>query len=63
MDELDSMDWGRYLRAMEAGRIAEIEAKRDAQIAGHAKPTPDEWEQIREHDALLEGDDGDSDDE
>lgn len=60
LDELDAMDWGRYLRAMEAQHMGEIEAKRDAQIAGNTKLTPDEWEQVMAHDALLEDDDGDS---
>jgi hypothetical protein len=54
------MDWGRYLRAMEAARMGETEARRDAQIAGNAKLSPDEWEAVKEHDALLEDDDGDS---
>lgn len=45
---------------MEAQHMGEIEAKRDAQIAGNTKLTPDEWEQVMAHDALLEDDDGDS---
>ena len=53
------MDWGRYLRAMEAGSISDLEARRDAQVAGHASLTDDEWERVREHDAMLEGDDVD----
>ena len=59
LDELDRMDWGRYLRAMEAGSISDLEARRDAQVAGHASLTDDEWERVREHDAMLEGDDVD----
>lgn len=55
LDELDGMDWGRYLRAMEADHMQTIEDKRIAQINGDIKAdaiTPEEWEQIKANDLL-----------
>lgn len=47
------MDWGRFARAMEAEYTELIEKRREAQIAGQAELTPDEWEIIKEHDELM----------
>jgi hypothetical protein len=56
------MDWGRYLRAMEAEHIGNIEEKRQAQISGIIEPkdvNAAEWEAIQEHTEWLEELDGD----
>ena len=53
LDELDSMDWGRYLRAMEAGNVEDIEDKRLSHINGKVKKLDaDDWDAIREHDRM-----------
>lgn len=47
------MDWGRFLRAIEAQAIERVEEKR---IRGIEKPDSleaEDWEAIREHDELM----------
>lgn len=56
LDEIDRMDWPRYLRAMEVNRVMAIEDRRAQFLAGKIDPhalTPDEWAAITEHDNLL----------
>jgi len=54
LDELDRMDWGRYMRAIEAAQIELIEKRRAALLSGKATElTPDEGEAILEHDRLM----------
>ena len=56
LDELDRMDWPRYLRALEAAGIERVEDKRQQHIAGELgeeKLSAEIWEQIREHDELI----------
>ena len=50
------MDWPRYLKAMQAGNIEDIETKNMLQLTGKLKSediTADEWKQIREHDEMV----------
>ena len=56
LDELDRMDWPRYIRAKEVERVAAIEARRKQFLSGDLAPnalTADEWDAISEHDALM----------
>jgi len=56
LEELDMMDWPRYLKAMQAGNIEDIETKNMLQLTGKLKSediTADEWKQIREHDEMV----------
>ena len=47
------MDWGRYLKAMDAANTENIEDRRLAQINGKVKKLDaDEWDAIREHDRI-----------
>ena len=58
LDELDEMDWPRYLRAMQAEKIEAIEERRKLFMANKIQPdelTADEWEAIREHDRWING--------
>jgi hypothetical protein len=51
------MDWGRYLRAIEAEHIGDIEEKRQMQISGIIEPkdvSAAEWESIQEHTQWIE---------
>lgn len=51
------MDWGRYLRVIEVEYIQALEARLEMHMTGKgeaANLTPDDWEQIAEHEALLE---------
>lgn len=56
LDELDTIDWPRHLRAWEAESIERLEERRRQQIAGEIPAdslSADEWERIKAHDALL----------
>jgi hypothetical protein len=54
LEELDAMNWPRYMRAMEAERIMQVEEKRLALLGGHIKSmSADEWELIAENEELL----------
>lgn len=54
LDELDQMDWPRFLRAMEAEAIIRVEEKRSAFFRGDVKTmSEDEWTMIVEHDELV----------
>lgn len=55
LDELDGMDWYRYLRARAAANIERVETLRARHLAGDAASLDaDDWRMIVEHDALLE---------
>lgn len=54
LDELDSMDFLRYWKALEVQRIQAIERLRDMQLSDKYQPTPAEWRQIQRHDRLME---------
>jgi len=61
LEEIDGMNWPRYLRAMEARNMAGIEDARKAQINGDIKTADMDtsiWEAIKEHDALMAEVDG-----
>ena len=56
LDELDGMDWPRYLRARQAQNMESVEKTRSMQIAGKLKADdiqPSTWEAIKRHDQLL----------
>ena len=59
LDELDEMDWPRYLRAMNAEQVEAIEEKRKLFMADRIEAgdlSAEEWEAIREHDRWINGD-------
>ena len=59
LDELDEMDWPRYLRAMHAEQVEAIEEKRRLFMTDRLEAkdlTADEWEAIRDHDRWIHGD-------
>lgn len=56
LDELDRMDWPRYLRALEADRIEQVEDRRALYLAQKLKAedlTADDWERIQMHDEWM----------
>lgn len=54
LEEIDQMDWARYLRAMQARHIMQVEKRRLALLRGDIKTmSPDEWAMIAEHEELL----------
>ena len=54
LEELDSMDYGRLMRALSAGHVEAVEMRRALYLADKAKPTDDEWAAIRDHDEWVE---------
>lgn len=50
LEELDQMDYGRLMRAIEAERMQDIEAKARTQ---RDKLTPDEWVALERHDRMM----------
>jgi len=56
LDELDRMDWPRYLRAIDAENIEAVEERRRLMLAGKIGKdgmTPDDWAAIRQHDEWV----------
>lgn len=54
LDELDAMDWPRYLRALAARRVFRVEEQRTELIAGRIQTLSEEdLNQIVEHDELM----------
>lgn len=56
LEELDNMDWGRFLRAREVAAIRSIEQQRELVTTGKldgGKLPPAIWERIREHDRMM----------
>jgi len=57
LEELDGMNYARYLRAMDARYIEQIEQMRASYLKGEVpsrKQDSDVWAAIRDHDALLD---------
>ena len=57
LEELDQIDWFRFLQAMDVGQIVEIERKRQLMIDGKLKTdllTARDWAIIERHDELYE---------
>ena len=51
------MDWLRLQRALEVGRMVDIENRNALYLEGKLKPDafkPHEWRAIQEHDRLME---------
>lgn len=58
MEELDGIDYGRFLRAVEAERMEAVERRRLLQIDGKLEElSAADWEMVKDHDAMVEGDD------
>lgn len=54
LEELDGMDWGRFLRAQEMRRLSQLESRRQAFIAGQLPAlTASEWDEIERIDRAL----------
>ena len=56
LEEIDAMNWPRYLRAMEARNMAGVEDARKAQINGDIKASDMDqliWQAIKEHDRIY----------
>jgi hypothetical protein len=56
--ELDAIDWARYMRALHAQHIEQIEDVRTAYFQGKHKPTADEAKEMLRHDQLVGETDG-----
>jgi hypothetical protein len=57
LEELDGMNYVRYLRAMEVRHIEQVEQMRTSYLKGEVpndKQDSDVWSAIREHDDLLD---------
>jgi len=53
LDEIDGMDWGRYMRAMKARRVERTETQRRIAIDDPDKMTAELARLILEHDELV----------
>ena len=54
LEELDQINWPRYMRAMEAERVMQVEERRLALLGGHIKNmSADDWELISENEEIL----------
>lgn len=56
LDEIDAMDWPRYLRAREAQAIEAVERTRSLRVARKLNDddiAPETWEAIKRHDELV----------
>ena len=56
LEELDTVDWFRFMRALEAERIEKIEERRELHVTGKLEAkdlSTDDWESIKRHDELL----------
>lgn len=47
------MNWPRYLRALAARRVEQVEQRRDRGIADNDALTTEDWEAVEAHDQLL----------
>ena len=57
LEELDGIDWLRLQRALEVGRIVELEGKNTLVTEGKLPTdslTPREWRQIQRHNAIFD---------
>lgn len=51
---MDTMDWPRFLRALDAAALEAAERKRAAYMAGEVSElAPSDWKTIAEHDKLY----------
>ncbi len=57
LEELDQIDIGRFMRAVQAERMESVEERRKAYLKDSkaTKLTDAEWEQIDYHERLLSG--------
>lgn len=54
LEELDQMDWARYMRAMEAEKVMVAEEQRSAFLGGSIKTmSEDTWKTIAENEEIL----------
>ena len=54
LEELDQMDWARYMRAMEAERVMVAEEQRSAFLGGTIKTmSEDMWKVVAENEELI----------
>lgn len=54
LEELDTMDWARYMRAMEAEKVMVAEEKRSAFLGGTIKTmSATDWEIVAENESIL----------
>lgn len=54
LEELDQMDWARYMRAMEAEKVMVAEEQRSAFLGGHIKTMSESmWNVIAENEEIL----------
>ncbi len=57
LEELDGIDWLRLQRALEVGRIVELESRNTLVLEGKLPAenlTPREWTQLKRHNALFD---------
>lgn len=47
------MDWGRFMRAMHARRVARVEAQRKRGVADPKALTAEQWAEVEANDLLL----------
>lgn len=54
LEELDAMDWARYMRAMEAEKVMIAEEQRSAFLGGTIKTmSEDMWNVVAENEEIL----------
>jgi len=54
LEELDAMDWARYMRAMEAEKVMIAEEQRSAFLGGAIKTmSEDMWNVVAENEEIL----------
>lgn len=59
LEELDQMDWARYMRAMEAEKVMIAEEQRAAFLSGTIKTmSEDMWKVVAENEEILRKYDG-----
>jgi hypothetical protein len=59
LEELDGINYGRFLRAVEAERMETLERRRTLYLEGKVEQlSADEWERVMAHDAMVEEPDG-----
>ena len=54
LEELDSMDFARYWKALAVQRVQVAERVRDLQLEGKYDPMPAEWVTILRNDRLMD---------
>lgn len=56
MEELDDINWPRLMRALRAATVDRVEQMLPLFYAGKWEPSVEEWEIIRQDDALADDD-------